>query len=88
MKMFIHAEPNNGDILNDNEINAFLRFGSDYENNYYEIELPLKITRPSLIDQNTSNLSRIIWPEQNEINLTIEELSDVHKYWLEEYMKN
>ena len=72
--MFIHAEPNNGDILNDNEINAFLRFGSDYENNYYEIELPLKITRPSLIDQNTSNLSRIVWPEENEINLSIEEL--------------
>ena len=74
IKMFIHAEPNNGDILNDNEINAFLRFGSDYENNYYEIELPLKITRPSLIDQNTSNLSRIVWPEENEINLSIEEL--------------
>jgi len=28
IKMFIHAEPNNGDILSDNEINAFLRFGS------------------------------------------------------------
>ena len=41
--MFIHAEPKNGEILSDNEINAFLRFGSDYENNYYEIELPLKI---------------------------------------------
>ncbi len=25
---------------------------------------------------------------KDEINLTIEELSDVHKYWLEEYMKN
>ena len=70
IKMFIHAEPNNGDILSDNEINAFLRFGSDYENNYYEIELPLKITRPSLIDQNSSNLARIIWPEENEINLS------------------
>ena len=74
IKMFIHAEPNNGDFLGDDEINAFLRFGSDYENNYYEVELPLKVTRPSLIDQNSSNLSRIIWPEENEINLSIEEL--------------
>ena len=74
IKMFIHAEPNNGDFLGDDEINAFLRFGSDYENNYYEVELPLKVTRPSLIDQNSSNLSRMIWPEENEINLSIEEL--------------
>lgn len=74
IKMFIHAEPNNNDIINDNELNAFLRFGSDYENNYYEIELPLKITLPYLIDQNSSNLSEIIWPEENEINLSIEEL--------------
>ena len=74
IKMFIHAEPNKGDFLRDDEINAFLRFGSDYENNYYEIELPLKITQPSLIDQNSTGLSRIIWPEENEINLSIEEL--------------
>ena len=52
----------------------FLGLGSDYENNYYEIELPLKITQPSLIDQNSTGLSRIIWPEENEINLSIEEL--------------
>ena len=67
IKMFIHAEPNKGDFLRDDEINAFLRFGSDYENNYYEIELPLKITQPSLIDQNSTGLSRVIWPEENEI---------------------
>ena len=74
IKMFIHAEPNNGDIISDNEIHAFLRFGSDYENNYYEIELPLKITRPSLINQNLSNIERLIWPEENEINVYLEEL--------------
>ncbi len=74
IKMFIHAEPNDGDILSDDEISAFLRFGSDYENNYYEIELPLKITRPSLLNQNGSNIARAIWPEENEINVFIEEL--------------
>ena len=74
IKMFIHAEPNDGDILSDDEISAFLRFGSDYENNYYEIELPLKVTRPSLLNQNGSNIARAIWPEENEINVFIEEL--------------
>ena len=74
IKMFIHAEPNDGDLISDDEISAFLRFGSDYENNYYEIELPLKITRPSLINQNSSNIERLIWPEENEINVFVEEL--------------
>jgi len=74
IKMFIHAEPENNDIISDDEVNAFLRFGSDYENNFYEIELPLKITRPSLLNQNTSNIERLIWPEENEIDVFIEEL--------------
>ena len=74
IKMFIHAEPENNDIISDNEVNAFLRFGSDYENNFYEIELPLKITRPSLLNQNTTNIERLIWPEDNEIDVFIEEL--------------
>ena len=74
IKMFIHAEPKDGEILDDNEINAFLRFGSDYENNYYEIELPLKITRPELLNQSSSNLSRLVWPQENEINFSIDEL--------------
>ena len=72
--MFIHAEANNDEILTDNEVHAFLRFGSDYEHNYYEIELPLKITRPSLLNQNNINIERLVWPEENEINLDIQEL--------------
>ena len=74
IKMFIHAEPKDGEILDDNEINAFLRFGSDYENNYYEIELPLKITRPELLNLSSSYLSRLVWPQENEINFSIDEL--------------
>ena len=74
IKMFIHAEPKDNEILYDNEINAFLRFGSDYENNYYEIELPLKITRPELLNQSSANLSRLVWPQENEINFSVDEL--------------
>ena len=74
IRMFIHAEANNDEILTDNEVHAFLRFGSDYEHNYYEIELPLKITRPSLLNQNNINIERLVWPEENEINLDIQEL--------------
>tara|TARA_B110000438_G_scaffold49528_1_gene50048 strand:+ start:18456 stop:25547 length:7092 start_codon:yes stop_codon:yes gene_type:complete len=74
IKMFIHAEANNGSILSNDEIHAFLRFGSDYKNNFYEIELPLKVTNPNLVVNSNNNIARVIWPEENEINLDIEEL--------------
>ena len=58
------------------EIKAALNFDNRTItlNNYYEIELPLKVTRPSLLNQNGSNIARAIWPEENEINVFIEEL--------------
>src|SRR5690606_24771850 len=45
------------------------RLGSDFDENYYEIEIPLKITKPA----NTIN-PREIWPEENEIDLALTEL--------------
>ncbi len=40
LKMFVHAESNEEDNLN-GKLCVFLRLGSDYERNYYEIEMPL-----------------------------------------------
>ncbi len=60
VEMFIHAE---GDILRDNDINAFVRFGTDYQDNYYEYEIPMKITLPGTRDPNT------IWPDQNKLSI-------------------
>ncbi len=38
------------------------------------LNLPLKITRPNLLNQNNINIERLVWPEENEINLDIQEL--------------
>ncbi|CAE7241759.1 maeB [Symbiodinium microadriaticum] len=73
MKMFFHAESFKGDIINDDEVSAFLRFGTDYTENYYEIELPLKIT-PKGLTLSGDNLRRAVWPEENEIDISINEL--------------
>ena len=62
MEMFIHAE---GDLLRDNEVSAFIRVGSDNQDNYYEYNLPLKITTPGSRDPN------VIWPEQNRLDIDI-----------------
>ncbi|NEU10210.1 cell surface protein SprA [Flavihumibacter sp. R14] len=62
MEMFIHAE---GDLVGDNEVSAFIRVGSDNQDNYYEYNLPLKITTPGSRDPN------VIWPEQNRLDIDI-----------------
>jgi cell surface protein SprA len=67
IKMFFHA---NSEEARDDEVTAFLRLGTDFDQNYYEIEIPLKITDPSLGDPTP----RDVWPEQNEIDLDLNEL--------------
>ncbi len=68
LKMFLHAESlplsaGTTTPLLDDQMVGFVRFGNDYTNNYYEIEVPLKVTQEGAIKQED------IWPEANEINL-------------------
>ncbi|HEX8038059.1 MAG TPA: cell surface protein SprA, partial [Chryseosolibacter sp.] len=48
----------------------FLRLGTDFDQNYYEIEIPLKITDASITDPGP----REVWPEENEIDLDLDDL--------------
>ncbi|MFY0689646.1 MAG: cell surface protein SprA [Cyclobacteriaceae bacterium] len=74
IKMFLHAHSYNGDVVRDDEVSAFLRFGTDYNENYYEIEVPLKITPEGLNGTTGDELRRVIWPLENEIDLAVSEL--------------
>lgn len=66
IKMFLSAH---GQNLQDDQLIAFLRLGTDFDQNYYEIQLPLKIT-PSGNDPNVS----VVWPDANQIDLDLNEL--------------
>jgi len=68
LKMFIHAESENA---KDDELHAFLRLGTDFTENYYEIEVPLKITPPG-VNANDPEAPRIIWPAENEIDIPLD----------------
>ncbi len=67
LKMFLHAEalPTDTSPLQDNQMIAFIRFGNDFTNNYYQVEIPLKVTVPVTSDPD------LIWPDENEINLAM-----------------
>ncbi|MCB9426106.1 MAG: cell surface protein SprA [Flavobacteriales bacterium] len=70
LRMFMHAESVAGEIpLNDGEMIGFIRFGNDFTDNYYQIELPLKVTNQGAVSPYE------IWPEDNQIELLLEDLT-------------
>jgi len=70
LQMFIHAEAAPQNTLRDGELSAFVRLGTDYQNNYYEYEIPLVVTQPG-----TTNASSI-WPVENELDIDLSILTD------------
>jgi len=71
LKMDVHAEEIDGFPLQDEQVNVFIRLGSDYQDNYYEYEIPLKLTPPGLYngDNNDDRLS--VWPDENRFDFKL-----------------
>ncbi|GHU85754.1 cell surface protein SprA [Bacteroidia bacterium] len=68
IKMFIHAEKVfENDNMNTGDMTVFIRLGADFEDNYYEYEVPLTFT-----PWNRSARSDV-WPELNNVNINLEE---------------
>ena len=75
LQMFIHAEAVDDEILNDGDLCAFIRLGSDYQENYYEYEVPLTVTEHGWYDKETEN--ELVWPTDNMMNIEFEILQRV-----------
>lgn len=74
LEMFIHAEElEPTKPLNDNDVSVFVRLGTDFKDNYYEYEVPLKVTPWGA----SSELE--IWPEENNLRIVFDELIDLKK---------
>ena len=73
LKMFVHAEALQQNQLKDDELSLFIRLGTDYVENYYEYELPLKLT-----DWGETTPEEI-WPETNNMEIVFDDLLDLKK---------
>ena len=73
IQMFVHANAfeQNTTNLQDNQLALFVRMGSDYKNNYYEYEIPLKLTAPGHYDRYSSADCRIVWPDDNMFDIPL-----------------
>lgn len=76
MQLFTHAEALSGNQTNlrDGDFSVFIRLGSDYKNNYYEYEVPLKLTPHGSY---TSEQADIVWPQNNMLNFNLAVLTDL-----------
>ncbi len=83
LKMFIHAEAqNNPDRLQDGDLIGFIRLGTDFNDNYYQIEVPLSPTQYTPGENNKLS-SEEVWPEENDIDVSLDILSRIKAQVLE-----
>lgn len=73
IKMFMHAEKIiDSDYSNDDTpLVGFLRIGTDFSQNFYQIELPLQFTPFG------SGTPETVWPSVNEIDIALSDLNRV-----------
>ncbi|MBV6403341.1 MAG: hypothetical protein GFGODING_00079 [Flavobacteriales bacterium] len=72
MRMFVHAESSDaGDPVEYGDVSVFIRLGNDFDQNYYEYEVPVV---PSAFGNNDPSS---VWPEANNMEIEFAKLNDV-----------
>jgi cell surface protein SprA len=83
-KMFVHLEEAGGQPLDSNDVTVFVRLGMDATENYYEFEVSLRPSDPSITPNAASGnpnddpvYRRNVWPLENELNIELALLPDL-----------
>ncbi|PKA97549.1 LOW QUALITY PROTEIN: protein involved in gliding motility SprA [Flavobacteriaceae bacterium MAR_2009_75] len=78
LKMFMHAEKilesDTYDV--ENPLVGFLRVGTDFTENFYQLELPLEFTSFNVSSEEG------VWPENNEMEVILDDLNKVKSVWI------
>jgi len=73
LQMFVHSEAFENDLNapKNYEMTVFMRLGTDFQNNYYEYEIPLEISEPNV------NTATSVWPENNFFDIPFDLLTKI-----------
>ena len=76
LKMYVHLEDGSAtsnleDPLTYGDVALIMRLGSDYENNYYEYEVPLLPT------EFHAGSREAVWPEANNVDVALDDFTNV-----------
>ncbi|RIV22632.1 cell surface protein SprA [Fibrisoma montanum] len=72
LKMFIHMH---NDQNESGQVSAFVRIGTDFTDNYYEVEIPNLTATPSGITGSFDDelFRQQVWPVENELDIALED---------------
>ncbi len=75
LKMFVSAQELNPDYtFNHGDLTLFIRLGTDFTENYYEYEIPLRF-----VTLNHGNNRDLIWPADQSLDLEIQKFVELKK---------
>lgn len=81
MQMFVHAEQDTLTTAQgeyeDGSIALYVRLGSDFENNYYEYEIPLYFTRDEEKILTGDDYKEALWKAQNDLFVELSQFTDL-----------
>jgi cell surface protein SprA len=78
LQMFIHAEKNQTTFLDDDDLTAVIRIGSDFVSNYYEVKIPLKLTPLNTgLNPNSDAYNDTLWIHRNNLDLDLSALTQL-----------
>ena len=79
IQMFVHAEEKDMNDpqyqIPDGAVKLFLRFGSDFDNNYYEYEVPLVQSKDATLVGDA--YKNELWKSENEVEFALEDLTNL-----------
>jgi cell surface protein SprA len=76
IQMFVHSE--SADLsqqVPDGAVKLFIRFGSDFEHNYYEYEVPLVQSKDTSLMGDAYKME--LWRQENEVSFSLEDLTNL-----------
>jgi cell surface protein SprA len=78
LQMDVHAEALVSDMnLQNDDLSLFVRLGSDLQNNYYEYEIPLKLTPHGFY---SDNHRYVVWPEENMLDINLSDFTELKAF--------
>ena len=81
LKMFAHAAALTDNVTDpeDGQLSVFIRLGSDYRSNFYEYEIPLKLTPAGPYNGDSESDQLIVWPKDNMLDIALSVFTDLKK---------
>ncbi|KAA9041516.1 cell surface protein SprA [Ginsengibacter hankyongi] len=78
LQMYIHAEKTLQTQLNDDDLVAVVRIGSDFVSNYYEVKIPLKLTPLNTgLNPDSREYNDTLWIQRNNLDLDLDVLTKI-----------